>query len=760
MKTFRNNFDFVLVTKYAALLFAFLIFNGIEQKVLPYSAAVLVAALSQGASLIITPLLFIASFLILGAPGLLGSAAIFAGLFVIIICIYRRFNTAAGYELTLYSIVGILGFVFLGDTANEIVTEKRVLTALLTVVLTFLCIIAGKAVCKKGLKFKLGFEEFASLATVTAAFGLGVCNLISPFCWKGLSVLIILSVIFVYKTGISAIVSSVLGISLAIYYKNLNYVAVFLVWSVVAESLNPLSRYAAALSVLVCDYMLQLIFGVYDVYATIDFLSVLAGIVIFCLIPSKILKNVKEKLYSFRERQLVRQTINRNRTMLSGRLYDLSGVFAEMASAFNLFKRKSLSEDCAKGAIEKEILSSVCKECENYIKCKKNERAISVGLQKMIDIGFAKGKLSLIDLPKELGSLCVHPNNVLYGLNKLLADYRARMIENANVESGRDLIASEALGVSEILRGLALESGELLKYQSRLERKLSENLFRAGFAVSELLIYGEEERITVSLITVMKEFSAEELKRVIAKTLGTEMDITDKCKISEEKCYLSFKKATDYDAVFGIANAVKDGSTASGDTHSVTRISGDKFLVALSDGMGSGKQAETISSASLSLIESFYKAGLSGNLILSTVNKLLSINTEDSFTALDVSVIDLKTCSADFIKYGSPYGFIINENGIKIVEGNSLPLGIIDELKPSVASTALDGGDMILLVTDGISDAFGSSGEMIDFLRTVPAKNPQTLADEVLEYALKLNGGLKKDDMTALAVRVYKKASA
>jgi stage II sporulation protein E len=172
--------------------------------------------------------------------------------------------------------------------------------------------------------------------------------------------------------------------------------------------------------------------------------------------------------------------------------------------------------------------------------------------------------------------------------------------------------------------------------------------------------------------------------------------------------------------------------------------------------MGSGEYAQALSSASLSLIESFYKAGLNENLILDTVNKLLTINTEDCFTALDVCVIDLKTCSADFIKYGSPYGFIINQNGIKIVEGNCLPLGIIDGLKPSVANTSLESDDIILLVTDGISDAFNSSGELIDFLRTLTAKNPQTVADQVLERAISLNNGQKKDDMTALAVRVYK----
>ena len=116
--------------------------------------------------------------------------------------------------------------------------------------------------------------------------------------------------------------------------------------------------------------------------------------------------------------------------------------------------------------------------------------------------------------------------------------------------------------------------------------------------------------------------------------------------------------------------------------------------------------------------------------------------------------------SADFIKYGSPYGFILGEKGIKIVEGNSLPLGIIDELKPSVCTSTLSDGDIVLLLSDGISDAFGSSGEIIDFLRLQIAKNPQTLADNTLNKAVELNGGIKKDDMTALAIRIFKRKLA
>ena len=758
MKTFRSNFDYINVLSHIALFVCFTVFNCLEQEVLPYSTAIYVTALSLGCSIIISSLSYLASFLFLSNPGLLGAGFICAVVFTIVTLIYKKCNIKMRFEAVAFTIIGLTGFIFLGNTANQIITEKRILCVLLTALLTFLTMITGKAVSEKGLKFKLNFEEVASIAVVTSLFGLGLCNYFTPLLWKSLSIVIILAVCYIYRVGISAIVSVVLGITLSIYYKNLEYVAIFLVWSVCAECFSSLSRYASAIAVILADYLMQVVFSVYPDYQMAEFISVIIGVAIFCIIPTILLKNLKEKLYSFREKQLTREAINRNRTMLSGRLYDLSSVFLEMAQAFNVFKENNLSESTAKEIMEKQILNSVCKDCSCFMQCKKCEKQVKSGLNKMIDIGFAKGKLSLIDLPKELGEVCIHPNNILYGLNKLLAEYREKLIATANVSSGRELLASEALGIAEILRGLALDTGTLLKYQSRLERHLSDCLFKSGFNVNELLVYGENERLSVSVITAMKEFSMSEMQSVISKALNMQMEICERAKITEEKFYISFKKATEFDAVFGIAKAKKDGSDTSGDTHSVMRINGDKFMFALSDGMGSGQRAQNISSASLSLIESFYKAGLNGSLILSTVNKLLAINTEDSFTALDVSVIDLKTCTADFIKYGSPYGFIINDNGIKIIEGNALPLGIIDELKPSVATTQLEGGDMVLLLTDGISDAFGSSGDIIDFLRTVPAKNPQTLADEILNYAVMLSNGQKKDDMTALAVRVFKRA--
>ena len=73
--------------------------------------------------------------------------------------------------------------------------------------------------------------------------------------------------------------------------------------------------------------------------------------------------------------------------------------------------------------------------------------------------------------------------------------------------------------------------------------------------------------------------------------------------------------------------------------------------------------------------------------------------------------------------------------------------------------TPLSAGNenMILFVTDGVADAFGSCDEFIDYIRSFPALNPQNLADEILKRALFLSDQKPQDDMTVLAVRLFKK---
>lgn len=743
--------DWKTVLEYLVYFGAFAILNAVAGKPAPFSAALLAALLYFGKSLVVTPVFYLLSFLPYGAFDLLLPAAIPAVFFIVIFLIYRRFHSLPKGELLLYVLFSLTGYVLIGEDDYLF----KILFSVITAAFSLICVVTMKLIFTKGLKFKPSYDELICLGLFSLFFGLGVTNALGEAAWRMVSAALILYAVYLLKEGAGGMVSAVLALSLTTATGDLSYVGVYLIWCLAAACVMPFSRYLAAVALLLSDLVIFFAFPLYQGYGYLEMILLLAGCLVFIVTPTKWLEKVKDQISAFREKQLVRQTINRNRSMLSNRLYEISTVFLEMGNIFQSFKRHVMNEEKARAHIAERINAEICRECENYKRCRQKKIPSAPALDKLAEIGIAKGRVSFIDLPKELSEQCIHANNLIFFLNKQLAEYRSYILESMNMDVGRQMIGAQAIGISEILKGLAVETAQTLKIQGKTEKTLTTALAQKGFFPSELLIYGEGEHTEISMILPNREIPLKLFCDAVSAAVGTEMTVSEKANITETKIFVTLRHAPRYDAVFGISHGTKDGSAASGDTHSVLRIGPDRFLVALSDGMGSGEYAESVSGATLSLIESFYRAGMSGELILNTVNKVLSINTEDSFTALDIGVVDLASLRADFIKFGAPFGFIITADGIRIVEGNSLPLGILEDLKPEISSITLSPNDMLVFFSDGVSDAYRSSSEMIDFLRTLPAKNPQNLADEILSHAVALEGGAKKDDMTVLCVRVF-----
>ena len=171
--------------------------------------------------------------------------------------------------------------------------------------------------------------------------------------------------------------------------------------------------------------------------------------------------------------------------------------------------------------------------------------------------------------------------------------------------------------------------------------------------------------------------------------------------------------------------------------------------------MGSGEKAERASGLAISLVENFYKAGFDSEIILSSVNKLLALNNDDVFNALDICVLDTMNGTCDFIKMGAPESFIKHNETIEKIFGGTLPLGIMQDAQPAIIKQVMQNGDFVFMFTDGITDSFESTEVLQDFINNMVAVNPQTLAENLLNKAVELCGGAR-DDMTVIVAKVFR----
>ena len=99
-----------------------------------------------------------------------------------------------------------------------------------------------------------------------------------------------------------------------------------------------------------------------------------------------------------------------------------------------------------------------------------------------------------------------------------------------------------------------------------------------------------------------------------------------------------------------------------------------------------------------------------------------------------------------------------------VTKSELLPIRVgIDVGSTTVKVAILDDNDKILYGdyqrhrADIRSTIITVVNKALDFLEKEVTLNPQTLADKLLNYALEQYGGVAKDDMTAIVVKVYSK---
>lgn len=734
----------------------FILLNSLSLESSFLSLSLFNALLYLGSSACGTGLAFLLSFLINFNVNKAFCAFVSAVILCPIYAIMKKKKVKVGGKILLLAILSAVPFTILGNFAEK---TALLIQSAISIVLTLVFISASRVIYLKQFKYKCSVDELVCLAVFTFSIGVGFINLFGYYAYRSAVIFIILCSLYIFGGGITSLTSIVLAVAPSITALKLDYFACFSAITIISSIFYKKSKFLSALSSLATDVIFLAVFKLYGEFYYFDVLYSVIPISLFLFLPNALFDGLKRKTIRLSEKLLPRYAINRMRVTISGKLYDVAGVFSEMKQGFEKLKNSVTTGEDLFGRMADEVMLSVCETCPSFQRCKQKEMPERSELIKIISVGVAKNRISLIDLTKRFAENCGYLNSIIFEINTLIGKYREKMKEITDISSGKELITMQSDGVSGVLKNMALDFSKSLSYLGETEKIVGESLHKKGITFLEIMALGDDDGVEISLIINPDELNVTKLSLAVSEALGKKMNVVSKTAISINLCAITLRPAPLLDAAFGLAVQKKNGSSLSGDTHALTKIDEGTFLVALSDGMGSGYQASQTSSTAISLIESFYKAGLESKVILGMVNKVLALNTDDNFSAIDVLTVDLFSKSGDFIKIGSPASYLITEESIQIIEGNSLPLGILDDLSPTGVSIPVDEGATVLMVTDGISDAFGSSTDLIDYLKTLKSLNPQRLADDLLSKAVLLENGTPKDDMTVLAVRIFKKAS-
>ncbi len=751
---FKLNLKSILL--YAAYAMSVVALNCVVPKV-PLSLGVCFSMLICGTNPIATPVLYaLASVISLDWITMLLSL-FEAGFLTVIVLLYRRTGRKIRAEAIAYVIIALGPFVAFsrwGGIESLYITDNvyilKGIAAAVTAAFTLFAFNTVHALLFRLCRCKLRSDELLCIAVFFAAAGVGVRNLIGCYAYLCVCAAVTAFCIRLTKSPAAIIVACVAALPQTLVSLDLNFLTAAVLISIAALLFCPLGRFAPPLAAMLCTALHMYLVGA---FADGALAAVLYSLLLFilCFITAlpheKNVGNLRAALTL--QRVLPRSEEVRCREEVSEKLYRMSEVFREIESAFT-----ALDDGPDDGAMKRRMLAeakqSMCASCPKADACKKT--TVYRGFAALIEAGCLKGKVGFIDLSADVTRNCKDPSGLTETVNRLLYEYRKSNLEAENAKSGRRLLAEQAKGVAEVLKTRAVEFCRESDDYSKLERMITEALAANGVSCPEICVRGEKQREIAMTLVGCKNFNP--VKKCVEDTVGGKYMLKSKTQYDGEKCAYLLVRPPKYDAAFGVAFAVKDGERISGDTHSVIKINEHRFLMALSDGMGSGEYARKVSETAISLIEAFCKSEMPQDVMLDTINKLLCFNRDERFTCIDAATVDLNTLSASFVKIGSPVGLIVRKGEIKVLESRSLPLGILDNLRPATSREQLKKNDVVVFMSDGVTSCFDGVSDLYDYIGTLKPLNPQALADNILAAAKERALGAP-DDMTVLCVRLY-----
>jgi sigma-B regulation protein RsbU (phosphoserine phosphatase) len=206
-----------------------------------------------------------------------------------------------------------------------------------------------------------------------------------------------------------------------------------------------------------------------------------------------------------------------------------------------------------------------------------------------------------------------------------------------------------------------------------------------------------------------------------------------------------------------------------GDFYTLQKISDNKFFIVLCDVSGKGVAASLVTAFLYGMthnyrfyddLEQFVKA--LNRMFMNTFN--LEKFVTGQFIDFDQSNGELRIC-----EMGHPFAYLFRNAKISAIEEESfnMPIGVIPEVDPKVFIFNMQPGDMVLIITDGLSEQTDSDDNVFPFedIATEIEKYKDFSLDRISVRILEYFHGFRKktplqDDVTFLLLRYNGNESA
>ena len=398
------------------------------------------------------------------------------------------------------------------------------------------------------------------------------------------------------------------------------------------------------------------------------------------------------------------------------------------------------------------IARTTCQTCTRRSRCWVRGYATAMdGLYQLKPTLEGKGRVEVEDLPGQL-SVCIHPGDLCTAANHGYRLWRSRRQTRARATTLRTALTEQYSALAGALAQLAGRLSQAGLPDPRREAKVTQLFADLGLDALECSVTADMAgRLTVAVTIARTRFTeqeatalADEISRICRRDLDSP-EITH-CRTVT---MLNFGERPLFRVEFGAAGRTAHGQTVSGDALDQFCDGAGRAQMLLCDGMGTGRAAAVDGRMAAKLTAQLLRAGFAAESAARLVNVALGLKNaeQESGATLDLLTVDLYTGRAGLFKAGAAPSFLVRGGVPRMLEGASLPMGVLDSLVGRSTTFALDAGDWVVLVSDGAL-ADGTEWLMQQLQLCARLGHSPAQAAETLAEAAARRAGEKQDDIT------------
>ena len=379
-----------------------------------------------------------------------------------------------------------------------------------------------------------------------------------------------------------------------------------------------------------------------------------------------------------------------------------------------------------------------------------------------------RGRAETDNLPEPIKRRCDRLGSIISSVNAGCASLIRSVLSSEKIS----LFALDYDAISKILLDLLEEQRSDLESSSDCEQKAAAALKALGLEPQVLLVRGGRRKYICArgLAPGESRLEATALRRALEEACGCRLE-EPLIELSSDSpdggadygsglsVCLSSRRKYSVESAWHRSPSENDAEGVCGDSVCTLENQKDYFYALISDGMGTGSQAALASGISSLFLEKMLSAGNPAKTALRMLNGVLRSRTGsregECSATVDLLEIDLLSGEAALIKSGAAPTYIRRRGDIFKLHSKTLPIGILTALDAQQTKLELQDKDIIVMVSDGVSDAAGTHDSEGSWL---PELLSREWEDDLGRMAKKIVGRAQslgsRDDLSVVVIRV------